>query len=97
MPHGQSMTHQHDYIAMCGGTLTQLYHWSGFGAMDFAVQMWSTWSPATVSNSFLLEKSFFAVQFCMCTFDEALANLAATVSMAKQQHLLHNDSNCTVQ
>lgn len=45
--HSQSMTDQHVYIAICGGTLTQLYHWSGCGAMDFAVQTWSPWSPAT--------------------------------------------------
>ncbi len=97
MPHGQSMAHQHDYIAMCGSTLTQLYHWSGCGAMDSAVQTWSPWSPATVSDSFLLEQSSFATQFCMCVSDEALPNLAAAVSMAKQQHLLHNDTKCSVQ
>jgi len=96
MPHGQSMSHQHDYIAMCGSALTQLYHLSGFGAMDFAEQTWSPWSPATVSDSFLLEKSSFAAQFCMCTFDEASANLAAAVSMAKREHLLRNDPSCSV-
>ena len=77
--------------------LTQLYHWSGFGAMDSAVQTWSPWSPATVSDALLLEKSSFAAQFCMCTSDEALAHLAAAVSMAKQQRLLRIDSNCSVQ
>lgn len=59
MPYRQSMVYQHDCIAMCGSTLTQLYHWSGFGAMDFAVQMWSPWSPATISSSILLNKSSF--------------------------------------
>ncbi len=81
----------------CGSTLTQLYHWSGFGAMDFAVQTWSPWSPATVSDSFLLEQISFAAQFRMCVSDEALPHLAAAVSMAEQQHLLRSDTKCCVQ
>ncbi len=93
MPHGQTMAHQHDYVAMCGSTLTQLYHWSGFGAMDSAVLTWSPWSPTKVSNSFLLEESSFAVQFCMCTFDEALTNLAGAVSIACE--LLTEPCSCS--
>lgn len=33
----------------------------------------------------------------MCDFDEALPYLAAAVSVAKQQHLLHDDTKYSVQ
>ena len=90
IPHDQSMAHQHDYMNMYDGTLTQLYHWSGFGAMDVAVQAWSPYSPATLSTSFLFGnfKSLLHVYF-----RRSLRKLSC--SMAKQQHLLRNDKNCT--